>query len=100
MSTNNNDKTSSPSPSPEKSPTPSQLHALHTSTYRNPPHLRGMDQRLKTNSTPEGTYNTGGGGMKEFMGRMSWFGGSGGGARDGKGGDEEKGGKGGKGSKL
>ena len=60
-------------------PTPSQIYASHTSTHRNPPHLRGLDQKLRTTPTPSSGANTGGGaaGLQSFMKGSSPFSGNG-----------------------
>lgn len=59
--------------------TPSQLYVSHTSTHPKPPHLRGLDQRLRTSPTPHGGTNTGTGaaGLQGFMKGSSPFAGTG-----------------------
>lgn len=79
-------------------PTPSQLHALHTSSHPNSAHLRDLEQRLhittpialaQPNAAAQGERQGGEVGMRGFMEGLSWNEGAGTGEQgDGKGGSK------------
>lgn len=69
--TSKTNTTSSHKTSTLTSPTPSQLYAAHFSTYPQPPHLQRLDERLRSQPTPNEVTSPEAGGLSGFA-RLSW----------------------------